>query len=167
MSDSLSDPFERKIYEARLSPYRSMTPRGFYMFIVAFCVAQLLFALPFLVMGAWPVTGFMGLDALALYVAFRLSFRAARAYETLDMTPLELVFAQVSSRGQRREWRFNPTWVRLDQSIHEEFGTQSVALVSRGETVEIGAFLGPDQKADLARDLRRALALARRGPRFD
>lgn len=163
----MSDPVERKIYEARLSPHRSMTPRAFYIFIVAFCVAQLVFALPFLVMGAWPVAGFMGLDALALYIAFRISFRSARAYETLDLTALELVFAQVGVGGRRREWRFNPSWVRLEQQVHEEFGTQSVALVSRGEAIEIGAFLGPDQKAELARDLNRALAAARRGPRFD
>lgn len=163
----MADPFERKIYAARLSPHRSMTPRAVTFFILAFCAGQLLFAVPFLVMGAWPVAGFMGLDALALYLAFRLSFRSARVYETLDLTTLELVFAKVGVRGQRREWRFNPSWVRLEQQVHEEFGTQSVALVSRGESVEIGAFLGPDQKAELARDLKQALAAARLGPRFD
>lgn len=163
----MNNPFEIKLYAARLSPHRSMTPRAVGYFIGAFCVAQLLFALPFLVMGAWPVAGFVGLDGLALYLAFRLSFRAARAYETLEITPLELVHAKVSPRGGRREWRFNPCWVRLRQDVHEEFGTLSVALVSRGESVEIGAFLGPDQKAELARDLKRALAAAQYGPRFE
>jgi uncharacterized membrane protein len=160
------DPIEEQIFATRLTPHRSMTPRAFYLFIVGFCVAQLIFALPFLIMGAWPVAGFMGLDALALYVAFRISFRDARAYETLDVTPLELVFAKVGAGGRRREWRFNPSWVRLEQKVHEEFGTLSVSLVARGETLEIGAFLGPEQKAALARDLNRALAAARRGPRF-
>lgn len=163
----MSDPFDLRIYEARIRPHRSLTPRAFHLFIVLFCLAQLVFAAPFLVMGAWPVAGFMGLDALALYIAFRLSFRSARAYETLDLTPLELVLGKVSAGGRRREWRFNPGWVRLEQEIHEEFGTQRLELVSRGERIEIAAFLGPDQKADLARDLGRALATARRGPRFD
>lgn len=162
----MADPFDEPIYATRLSPHRSMTPRAFYVFIAAFCVAQGLFALPFLVMGAWPVAGFMGLDALALWIAFRISFRDARAYETLDLTPIELVFARVGAGGKRREWRFNPSWVRLEQKVHEEFGVMSVALVSRGETVEIGAFLGPDQKAALVRDLSRALATAKLGPRF-
>ncbi|PPD45616.1 MAG: hypothetical protein CTY15_03760 [Methylocystis sp.] len=162
----MAEPFEEPIYSTRLSPHRSMTPRAFYLFIAAFCAAQVIFAIPFLLLGAWPVAGFMGLDALALWIAFRLSFRDARAYETLDITPIELVFARVGAGGRRREWRFNPSWVRLEQKVHEEFGTQSVALVSRGETVEIGAFLGPRQKADLARDLSRALATARLGPRF-
>lgn len=162
----MAEAFDEPIYATRLSPHRSMTPRAFYVFIVAFCAAQVIFAIPFLIMGAWPVAGFMGLDALALYVAFRLSFRDARAYETLDLTPIELVVAKVAVGGRRREWRFNPSWVRLEQKVHEEFGMQSLALVSRGEAVEIGAFLGPDQKAELARDLSRALATARLGPRF-
>ncbi|MBM3576862.1 MAG: DUF2244 domain-containing protein [Alphaproteobacteria bacterium] len=162
----MSDPFERKIYEARLTPHRSMTPHAFYLFILIFCLGQVLFALPFFFMGAWPVAGFMGLDALGLYLAFRVSFRAARSHETLDLTPLELVFAQIGARGQRREWRFNPSWVRLEQTVHEEFGTERVELVSRGETIEIGAFLGPDQKAELALELNRALVDARMGARF-
>ncbi|MFO1101535.1 MAG: DUF2244 domain-containing protein [Methylocystis sp.] len=162
----MSDPFEHKIYEARLTPHRSMTRHAFYAFIMIFCCGQVLFALPFFFMGAWPVAGFMGLDALGLYIAFRLSFNSARRQETLDLTALELVFAQIGARGQRKEWRFNPSWVRLEQTVHEEFGTERVELVSRGESVEIGAFLGPDQKAELARDLTRALIDARTGPRF-
>lgn len=166
MPEAGPEPFEETIYATRLTPHRSMTPRAFYVFIVAFCLAQVIFAIPFLVMGAWPVAGFMGLDALALFVAFRISFRDARAYETLDVTPIELVFAKVAAGGRRREWRLNPSWVRLEQTVHEEFGVMRVALVSRGEAIEIGAFLGPEQKAQLVKDLARALATARRGPRF-
>jgi uncharacterized membrane protein len=160
------EPFDEPIYATRLSPHRSLTPRAFYLLIASFCVAQGIFAIPFFVMGAWPVAGFMGLDTLALYIAFVVSFRDARAYETLNVTPLELVFAKVGAGGRRREWRFNPSWVRLEQKVHDEFGTTSVALVFRGETIEVGSFLGPDQKAELAKELARALAIARMGPRF-
>jgi uncharacterized membrane protein len=163
---TMPDPFDEPLFKTRLTPHRSLTPRGFSLLIAIFCLAQGVFAIPFLVMGAWPVAGFMGLDALALYIAFRISFRDARAYETLDVTPLELVFAKVGAGGRRREWRFNPSWVRLEQTVHEEFGTQSVALVFRGEAIEVGSFLGPDQKAELAKNLTRALAAARLGPRF-
>jgi uncharacterized membrane protein len=161
------DPLEQHIFATRLVPYRSMTPRDFRRFIVGFCLLTFLASLPFYVIGAWPVAGFMGLDALALYIAFRLNFRSARAYETVDVSPLELVFAKVGARGQREEWRFNPCWVRLEQAVHEEFGTERVTLVSRGVSIEIGAFLGPRQKAELARDLSKALAAARRGARFE
>lgn len=160
------DPSERSIFTTRLTPHRSMSPGLVWKIILGFCAIQIVMSVPFLLVGAWPVAGFMGLDVLGLYVAFRVSFRAAQAYETVDVTPIELVFAKVGARGQRREWRFNPSWVRLEKSVHEEFGTERVSLVSRGERVEIGAFLGPEQKAALARELDLALSAARLGPRF-
>jgi uncharacterized membrane protein len=161
-----SNPLEKRLFATRLTPYRSMTPRGARNFVVAFALLNLVISLPFFIKGAWPVAGFLGLDALALSIAFEVSFRSARIYETVDLTPLELVFARVGAGGARREWRFNPNWTRLEQQAHEEFGTEHVTLVSRGERVEIGAFLGPEQKAQLARDLGKALALARLGARF-
>jgi uncharacterized membrane protein len=157
---------EERIYVARLTPHRSLTPADFRCFIFVFCVANVVFSVPFFMIGAWPVAGFMGLDAVALFVAFKVNFRSARAYETLELTPLELVFVKIGEKGQRAEWRFNPSWVRLEQIVHEEFGSERVALVSRGVSVEIGAFLGPEQKAELARELGKALAQARRGVRF-
>ena len=53
--------------------------------------------------------------------------------------------------------------VRLDREEHEEFGTQRLDLVSRGDRVEVAGFLGPAAKAELADCLNRALVQARRG----
>ena len=41
----------------------------------------------FLLIGAWPVFGFFGLDVVLIYLAFKLNYRAARLYETIDLTP--------------------------------------------------------------------------------
>lgn len=158
--------FDEIIFVARLTPHRSLTPAGFRRLIAFFILANALYAAPFVMMGAWPVIGFFGLDVLGLYIAFKINFRRAEIYETLELTPVELVFARVGAQGQRTEWRFNPSWVRLEQETHAEFGAQRVALASRGRSVEIGAFLGPEQKAELARDLGAALARARQGVRF-
>ena len=162
----LQQPTETRIFATRLIPYRSMTPKTANWLIVAFGCVTAAVSLPFFYIGAWPVIGFLGLDILVLFVAFKASFRSARAYETVLVTPLELEFVKVSSRGAREVWRFNPVWVRLEEEAHDEFGTERVALVSRGQSVEVGGFLGPAQKAALARDLAAALVKARRGPRF-
>ncbi len=160
-------PADDRIFAARLTPYRSITERSFRRFIVAFGCLNVLISLPFFYLGAWPVAGFMGLDVLALYIAFKINFRAAGAYETLELTPIELVFEKVSPGGRRQIWRFNPSWVRLEQEIHREAGVVRLALAARGESIEVGAFLGPQQKATLARDFGKALLVAQRGPRFD
>lgn len=159
-------PATDAIYHACLTPHRSMTPRAAKRFILLFGAGTVALSLPFYVMGAWPVVGFMGLDVLALYIAFRVSFYSARAYETLDLTPFELRLVKTAANGESAEWRFDTYWVRLEQEVHEEFGTQRVALVSRNERVEIGVFLGADQKAELYEELTKALAVAKRGPLF-
>ena len=156
---------EETLFSARLSPHRSLTRANFHLLLWIFCGASFLTTLPFVLLGAWPVAGFMGADILIFWLAFRVSFRSARACETIELTPLELHFAKIGARGQRRDWRFHPAWVKLEREDHEEFGTQRLALMSRGKSVEIGAFLGPDEKAEFATGLSRALGQARGGAR--
>lgn len=164
----MADPHatERELFAARLKPHRSLSRENFrtlLLFIMAFSTIT---TLPFLLMGAWPVVGFMGLDIALLYLAFRINFRDARAYEEVRVTPIDVELAKVSAKGARAEWHFNPLWVRLDREEHEEFGTQKLSLVSHGRRVGIADFLGPDDKAVFATQLTGALAEARRGPRF-
>ncbi|HEY8580959.1 MAG TPA: DUF2244 domain-containing protein [Beijerinckiaceae bacterium] len=161
------DPCNAQIFAARLSPHRSLDQRNFRVLLMVFAGACFFTALPFLILGAWPVAGFMGLDILVFYLAFRANFRAARAYEDVRVTPLELSVEKVSARGERRAWTWHPCWVRLEKQEHEEYGVEHVRLVSRGRGVEVGGFLGPEQKARFAGSLSAALAEARRGPRFD
>jgi len=119
-----------------------------------------------LMIGAWPVLGFLGLDVLAIYVAFKINYRSARAYEEILVTPSELRLRRVSHRGHVMEFAFNPLWVQLDQVIDEEFGVERLFLVSKGRRVALANFLGPDEKASFAKALLAALAAARKGPVF-
>ena len=157
---------EAPIFDARLTPHRSLSPRGFHSLMIATGFASAVLSLLFYLIGAWPVVGFLGLDVLLLYLAFRSNFRAARAYEDFRLTYFELQFARVGAAGLRREWRFATAWVRLERVDHEEFGLQRLSLINRGRRWDIAKFLGPDQKAEFASELTRALAEARRGPRY-
>jgi uncharacterized membrane protein len=152
------------LFAVRLFPRRSFTPAAARRLLAATFVASALFTLPFYLAGAWPIVGFLGFDVLLLWLAFRASFRAARAYEDYRVTYLELEFARVSARGARREWRFNPAWVALERGESGPM-TARLALRSHGRRHEIASFLGPDEKAAFAGDLTRALVEARRGPR--
>jgi uncharacterized membrane protein len=158
---------ERRIFSARLTPHRSLTRTHFRLLLIIIGCAGLFTSLPFVIMGAWPVAGFMGLDVALIYFAFRANFRDARAYEDVTLTPLELHLAKVSAKGARADWRFNPSWVRLEKEEDEEFGLQRLSVASRGSQVEIAHYLGPDDKARFATELSRALAEARRGPRYN
>jgi uncharacterized membrane protein len=155
---------EPKIFAATITPHRSLGSTGF--LIVMLCIGGLSFAcgMLFLLLGAWPIFGFLGLDVLLIYVAFRANFRAARAYEEVTVTASELTVRKVSHHGVVREWTLNPLWVQLDRIVHEEFGIERLFLVSGGRRLQIAGFLGPDEKASFARALSAALGEAKRGP---
>jgi uncharacterized membrane protein len=155
---------EEPIFAAVITPHRSLNSTGF--LIVMLAIGGLSFAsgVMFLMLGAWPVFGFLGLDVLLVYWAFRANFRAARAYEEVTVTATELTVRKVSQHGAVREWTLNPVWVRLDRAVHEEFGIERLFLVSHGRRLSVANFLSPDEKASFATALAAALGEAKRGP---
>lgn len=160
-----NDPVpETPLFSAIMTPHRSLGRRGFAILMLAIAGVSFVAGLVFAIAGAWPVTGIFGLDVLLIYWAFRINYRAARAYEEIVVTPTELLFRKVSERGAVTEWRCNPLWVRLDRDVHEEFGVQSLRLVSRGERRAIADFLAPEEKESFGNALQAALAAAKRGP---
>lgn len=158
--------YDSAILSRRLRPHRSLDARAFRLLVAIFCGCGVISSLPFLFLGAWPVAGFMGLDVLLLYIAFRVNFAAARAYEDILVTPLELRVEKVSARGALRRWRFNPLFTRLEREEMEEYGVLRLDVVSRDRRVEVGGCLGSHARTDFAGELQRALLAARRGPTF-
>jgi uncharacterized membrane protein len=156
-----------ELFSALLTPHRSLNSTGFLALMAFLSAVSFAAGLAFLLMGAWPVLGFFGLDVLAIYWAFRINFRHAKATEEIWVTPSELRVRRVSHRGRVVEFVLNPLWVQLDQKTHAEFGIEKLYLVSKGHRVSIGSFLGPDEKASFARALLAALQAARRGPTYN
>jgi uncharacterized membrane protein len=154
---------EPTLFSALLTPHRSLSRTGFLLLMGFVGIVSFVAGLVFLSMGAWPVFGFFGLDVLAIYWAFRVNFRRAAAYEEISVTPTALHVRRVTHLGAVSEWSFNPRWVRLDIAAHEEFGVEKLALVSRGRSLGIASFLGPDEKQSFASALMVALDSARRG----
>jgi uncharacterized membrane protein len=160
-NDACTEP---AIFSAVITPHRSLSSTGFLVLMLAIGGLSFASGMLFLMLGAWPVFGFLGLDVLLVYVAFRANFRSARAYEEVTITASELTVRKVNHRGAVREWTLNPLWVRLDRSVHAEFGIERLFLVSRGRRLSIAGFLGPDEKASFAQALAAALGEAKRGP---
>jgi len=161
------DQSEAQIFSALLTPHRSLNRTGFLAVMLFLSVVSFVTGLVFLMMGAWPVLGFFGLDVLVIWWAFKVNFRTARAREEIVVTPSELRVRRVSHRGQVAEFVFNPLWVRLDQEVDEDFGIEHLYLISRGRRIIIASFLGPDEKASFYKGLVEALNAARRGPTYN
>jgi uncharacterized membrane protein len=155
---------EPPLFSAILTPHRSLTGVGFLAVMLAIGGISFASGLLFLVLGAWPVTGFLGLDVALVYWAFRANYRAANAYEEVTVTSSELKLRKVSHRGKIAEWSLNPLWVKLDREVDEEFGTARLFLVSRGRRLPVAGFLAPAEKDSFAAALGAAIGEAKRGP---
>jgi uncharacterized membrane protein len=167
MTDRNASPEPRvdpALFAARLTPHRSLSQAGFLLLMAVLGGISFAAGMVFLVLGAWPVFGFFGLDVLLVYWAFRANYRDARAYEDVMVTTSELRVRKVSPRGQVSEWAFNPLWAKLDYEIDEEFGLQRLYLVSRGRRLPIASFLPPQEKESFAAALAAAITEAKRGP---
>lgn len=160
---ALAQPDEALLFDVVVYPHRSLSPTGFLALMSVLCACSFMVGMVFFLSGAWPVVGFMGLDVLVVYVAFRLNYRAARAYETVRLRHGELEITQVDQRGRGRRIVFQPYWLAVDMDDPPRHGSR-LTLRSHGRWLEIGRFLTPEEKLDLARALRRALDDARRPP---
>ncbi|WP_020180538.1 DUF2244 domain-containing protein [Methylopila sp. M107] len=156
---------DEQVFAAEIKPHRSLGPRGFAIVIGAFATLSALISVPFYLLGAWPVVGFLGLDVLALWIAFRLSFAQARACEQVALSYIELVVRKIAPGGAMREWRFNPSWVRIESEKDEEFGMTRLSVTARESRLAIAEALSPHERADFAEAFGRALATAKAGPR--
>ncbi|MDR3469984.1 MAG: DUF2244 domain-containing protein [Xanthobacteraceae bacterium] len=161
------EPAQRVLLAAKLAPHRSLNRTGFVVLMVALCAVSFAAGIVFLLMGAWPVVGFLGLDVLAISWAFRVNFTRARAFEEVHVSYAECRVRRVGHRGDVVEWTFNPLWVRIEREVHEEFGFERLYLVARGHRIGLGRFLGPAEKESFYNVLMPALREACRGPTYN
>jgi uncharacterized membrane protein len=150
-------------FSARLTPYRSLGPRGFLALMVAVSLVCFGAGMVFVAIGAWPVMAFFGLDVLLVYVAFRYSYGQARAFEDVHVSASDIHVIRVSHHGVAQEFHMNPAWARLSVHRVEDEGVVGLDLVSHGRALSIGSFLNPGDRESFAEALGRALSTARRG----
>jgi uncharacterized membrane protein len=155
---------EPTLFSAIITPHRSLSAGGFLLVMAVVGGLSFVAGMFFLLLGAWPVIGFLGLDVLLVYWAFRANYRAAAAFEQVVVTPSELRLRRINHRGESAEWTLNPLWTTLDRETHEDFGLLKLFLVSRGKKLSVAGFLSPKEKESFAAALSAALGEAKRGP---
>lgn len=166
-SDDLLEAAAKPVFDATITPHRSLGQDGFRVVMTLVCLTSVAASIPFIVLGAWPVAGFFGLDILALFIAFKVNFNAARAFERIVVTPLEVLLRKVSHHGREKIWRSNPAWTKLEREDDDDYGLLELSLVSRGRRTVVASALSPVEREGFAQALGTALAKAKRGPDFE
>ena len=156
------DPSNSKAWQATLTPHRSLSRQGFLAVMGWVIAVNLVVGGVFMAMGAWPITGFAGLDVLLVWWAFRANFADARRMERISITEHELVFDRLRENHPPEQQRFVRRWVRVElEEDRERELIGRLSLVSGATRVAVGDFLGPEERKTLASALRAALAVPR------
>lgn len=149
-----------KIWHVVLTPHRSLTRQGFVVLMIFIACANFVGGTAFYLAGAWPIAGFMGLDVALIWWAFTRNFADARRSERIEITETEVVLERRAEGHEHQLQRFVRYWVRVE--LEEDRDRELVGglfLRSQGRKVEIGRFLGPEERKGLAGELKAALAV--------
>jgi uncharacterized membrane protein len=155
---SRSDP---PIYQVTLWPHRSLSPRGFAMVMVGTAV---MLSIPLIPLLGSPVA--LGIApflvaALALLGLFiRRNQRDLSLHEELRLWPDLMAVERYEPGGRVLRWQANPYWVRI--RLHPQGRPENYLTLKGGEReIELGAFLSPEERTELAAQLEDALRRAR------
>ncbi|MCS6930676.1 MAG: DUF2244 domain-containing protein [Acetobacteraceae bacterium] len=140
------------------TPPNSFDPRGFRVLAGLLVGAAGAGSAVFAAVGAWPVAGFLGLEAvLAAWLIARHAKRSAAAVEEVTIEGDRLVVRARDARGRFSRTDLDAYWARLERPADGR-----LLLVSRQRRVEVGRFLSDAERDAFAAALAEALARHRR-----
>ncbi|MFD0916994.1 DUF2244 domain-containing protein [Pseudahrensia aquimaris] len=150
------------VFAARLTPYRSLDGQGFRILMGVFGLICFGVGVFFFALGLWPVLGFMGLDFLLIYWAFKANYRSAKAYEDVEVSRAHVLVRKVTPKGREQEHRFDQFGTRFEVERHDEIGITKMRVANRAKAVELGYFLNPLDRESFAEAFSNALSRAKR-----
>lgn len=146
----------RLLFEALLYPHRSLPLRGYLILVAGTAAIVAGYGAMFVVIGAWPIFGFLGAEWLLFWWLLRTHLKGDRRAERIRLYADRLLLQQLDGKGGLAEASFEPYWLQV---VLQERGFENPALLlrSHGRSIEIGAFLGAQERRQFAEELGQAL----------
>jgi uncharacterized membrane protein len=151
----------RVYLDAVLEPPRSLSGRGFNRVMLALGALSFAVGFVFLVTGAYPVVGFMGLEILALWLVFKASFRAQTARTYVRVTAEAVTVRKVDGWGRERRAKLAAHFTRVEFDRAAD-GPNALRVAASDKAYALGEFLTPRERESFARRLTAAISDARR-----
>jgi len=154
---------ETSLYmDAEIRPNRSLSERGFVILISVITAANVASAAVFVKLGAHWVLPFLGIDLVAIIVAFLVSFRAARVIERIQVSPAEVKVSYETPKDVRVVWESPTAFTRITVEKDEEDRVMALRLALSGKETAVAAALSPGERGEFAKALEEAIWKARR-----
>lgn len=151
---------EPEIVRLVVWPHRSLDRRGLILLIAAVSVGMGCALAKPLLHGAWPVAIPVIASFAGFLLALRANMRSARHNEIIEITPRTVRVRSERERMPSKETEFNTYWTRVSVST-DRYAENRILLHQSGRSLEIGAFLSPDERVELAEKLKASIAAAK------
>ena len=149
--------------DAEIKPHRSLSERGFIILISIITVANVASAIVFLRLHANVVPIFLGVDVVAIIVAFLTSFRAARVIERVQVSAAEVKVTYETSKAVRVVWESPTVFTRVTTERDEDDRCTALRLALSGRQTAVAVALSPRERGEFAKALEEAIWKAKRG----
>jgi len=145
-----------------IQPDRSLSPRGIGIFFFAVCLLSMAIATGFLLLGAWMVLPYAGLEMLVLGACLYHIARTAGDYEVIAIRADMVEVRKGSLELERSRSSFPRAWSRAILRSHAKGWYPSrLTIGSHGREVEVGRCLNDDEREKLAQGLGEFIVLNR------
>jgi uncharacterized membrane protein len=143
-----------------IEPNHALSRKGMMMVLSFAAMCNVVTAGFMLAIGAYPVPLFLGLDMLAISIAFfAMDRRRRRRLERIEITADRVAVFRPPNSPEPL-WAAAPIFARVVLACHDP-DLPMVRLVSSGRTVTLGSELGAEGRAQLADQVSDALQMAR------
>jgi len=144
-----------KYLDIKIYPSQSLGKTGFRILMLVLILPALLIGMYFYFRGAWPVAGFLGLELLLIYLAFKISFISNRVSEhiILDEKILKICYHKQSKIV--KTINLEPTWLKVQLNNNPK--PDRLALTSHGKENIIGKYLSTEDRTIVAEKIKSSL----------
>ena len=156
----MADPL---FMDALLTPNRSLSSRGFIVLIGIMTAINVVTAAVFVSLGAAPVPFFMGLDLVAVLVAFALSRRSGRRGERIQVSAAEVRVVREARGGEVETVWVSPTAFTTVDLAGEGEAPGDLTLRLSDRRLPVATMLSRPERVEFAWALHEAIRKARTG----
>ena len=144
-----------KYLDIKIYPSQSLGKTGFRVLMLVFMLPAFLIGIYFSFRGAWPVAGFLGLELLLIYLAFKISFISNKVFEHITLDEKILKICYHKQNKVVRTINLEPTWLKVQ--INNNPRPDRLALTSHGKVNIIGKYLSKEERAIVAEKIKNSL----------
>lgn len=147
-------------FDATLKPNVALSPRAFMIIMGLVGAMSFLGGMLFLSMGAFPVIGWFGLDALAIWFAFRKNFQNLKEETSVRITAEDITLEHSRPGHELKRVSLPTAFTRLSL-VYPDRRPSEIRLAHGQLAYVIGRFLTPRERKSLHQAMQLAITKAR------